>query len=52
MTSEEKMVNKGKPFVGLIVGHTDSGKTYFLLNLLEKEFKEYFEHIYIFCPTF
>ena len=45
------MVNKGKPFVGLICGHTDSGKSFFLLQLLEREFKGYFDHIYLFCPT-
>ena len=46
------MVNMGKPFVGLICGHTSSRKSYFFLRLLEKEFKNYFDHIYIFAPTF
>ena len=38
--------------MGLICGHTNIGKTFFLLRLLEKEFKNYYSHIYIVCPTF
>ena len=49
--SKELMVNKGRPFMGLICGHTNSGKTFFLLQLLEKEFRGFFEHVYLLCPT-
>ena len=38
-----KLVNKGKPFCGPIVGHADCGKTYFLLKLLEVEFPPFTE---------
>ena len=41
----------GKPFFGLITGYSGSGKTFFLLQLLEREFKNYFSHIYLICPT-
>ena len=50
--SQEKILNEGKPFFGLITGYSGSGKTYFLLQLLEREFKGYFEHLYVICPTF
>lgn len=35
----------------LVVGMTDCGKTYFILDLLEHEFKKKFDDIVIFCPT-
>ena len=41
-----------KPFHLTIVGATGTGKTHFLLNLLEKEYKGYFNRIYLICPTF
>ena len=47
-----KRVNMGRPFCGLIVGHTECGKTFYLLKLLEEEFKAYFDYIYLLCPTF
>lgn len=31
---------------------TNSGKTHFILDLLEKEYKNKFDHILIVCPTF
>ena len=31
---------------------TNSGKTHFVLDLLEKEYKNKFDHILIVCPTF
>ena len=39
------------PFNMLVVGMTDCGKTYFILDLLEHEFKKKFDDIVIFCPT-
>jgi len=39
------------PFNMLVCGMTDCGKTYFLMNLLEREFKNKFNSIVIFCPT-
>ena len=39
------------PFNMLVCGMTDCGKTYFILDLLEKEFKHKFNDIIIFCPT-
>jgi len=39
------------PFNMLVCGMTDCGKTYFILDLLEKEFKHKFNDIVVFCPT-
>ena len=39
------------PFNMLVSGQTDCGKTYFILDLLENEFKKKFDYIIIFCPT-
>jgi predicted AAA+ superfamily ATPase len=39
------------PFNALISGMTGCGKTHFVLNLLETEFKNKFEYIIIICPT-
>jgi len=36
----------------LITGMTNSGKTHFVLDLLENEYKNKFDHILIVCPTF
>ena len=36
----------------LISGITGCGKTHFILDLLEKEFKHKFDYIIIVCPTF
>ena len=49
--STKNIVNEGKPFFGLITGYSGSGKTFFLLQLLEREFRSYFDHIYLICPT-
>lgn len=40
------------PFNMLIVGMTNCGKTYYLLDMLEKGYKNVFEYIIIICPTF
>ena len=40
------------PFNMLVVGLTSSGKTHYLLDLLEKQYKNHFEHVYLICPTF
>ena len=40
------------PFNMLITGMTNSGKTHFVLDLLEKEYRNKFDHILIVCPTF
>ena len=39
------------PFNMLIVGMTGSGKTQFLLNMLETEYNRVFDYIIIVCPT-
>ena len=36
----------------LIVGQTGCGKTCYLLSMLENEYFQYFEHIFLICPTF
>ena len=41
-----------KPFNMIIVGMTVCGKTKYLLDFLEKEYKNYFEYIFLICPTF
>ena len=40
------------PFNMIICGMTNSGKTYYLLNLLETQFKKHFDYIILICPTF
>ena len=35
----------------IIRGQTSRGKTMFVLNLLELEYKDVFENIVILCPT-
>ena len=39
------------PFHMIIAGMTACGKTHYLLEMLEKNFKGYFDFIYIVCPT-
>ena len=36
----------------IIVGMTACGKTHYLLEMLEKEYKNHFDYIFIICPTF
>ncbi len=40
------------PFNAIISGVTDSGKTRFVLDLLETTFRGKFDRVVIFCPTF
>ena len=40
-----------KAHAAIICGATDCGKTEFTLNLLETEYKQFFEYIIIICPT-
>ena len=40
------------PFNMLISGITNCGKTHYLLDLLETHYKNKFDYIVIFCPTF
>ena len=40
------------PFHMIIAGMTASGKTHYLLKMLEKEYMNHFEYIFIVCPTF
>jgi len=41
-----------KPFHLTIVGATATGKTHYLLKMLEEEFKNHFNTIWLICPTF
>ena len=50
--SVKKFNTAKKPFNMIIVGMTCSGKTHFLLNFLEREYKNYFDHIFLICPTY
>ena len=36
----------------IIAGMTACGKTHYLLKMLEEEYKNHFEYIFIVCPTF
>ena len=36
----------------IIVGMTACGKTNYLLEMIEKEYNEHFDHIFPICPTF
>lgn len=40
-----------KAHSAIICGQTDCGKTEFVLDLLENEYWDFFEHIVILCPT-
>ena len=40
------------PFNMIILGMTPSGKSFYLLQLLEKHYKNDFESIFLICPTF
>ena len=50
--SVKKFNSEKKPFNMIIVGMTCCGKTHCLLNFLEREYKNYFDHIFLICPTF
>ena len=52
MEEKDKMTsNKDKVFHMTIVGKTGRGKTWCLLDLLEREYKDYFNYIFLICPT-
>ena len=36
----------------IICGMTNCGKTFYLLNVLEKQFNKHFDYIILICPTF
>ena len=36
----------------IITGMTAYGKTHYLLKMLEEDYKEHFDYIFIVCPTF
>ena len=40
------------PFNMIIVGMTACGKTKYLLDFIENEYKNYFDYIFLICPTF
>ena len=40
------------PFNAIILGQTCCGKTFYLLQLLEEDYKNHFENIFLICPTF
>ena len=39
------------PFHMIIVGMTACGKTHYLLEMLEQDYKNHFDYISIICPT-
>ena len=39
------------PFNMIILGMTNCGKTFYLLNMLENEYKNHFDYIVLVCPT-
>ncbi len=41
-----------QPHNMLISGVTNCGKTHFVLDLLDNEYKDFFDNIVLFCPTF
>ena len=41
-----------KPFNMIIVGMTACGKTKYLLDFIESKYKNYFDYIFLICPTF
>ena len=50
--SVKKFETEKRPFNMIIVGMTACGKTKFLLDFLEREYKNCFEQIFLICPTF
>ena len=40
------------PHTAIITGSTGCGKTYYVMNLLLKEYLNYFEIVMVICPTF
>ena len=48
---KEKMELPKYPHCAIICGQTGCGKTEFVLDLLEAEYRAVFEHIVILCPT-
>ena len=43
---------KDTPFNMIIAGMTGCGKTFYLLNFIEKNYMNHFDYIIIICPTF
>ena len=42
----------GTPLNMIIVGVTGCGKTYYLLKMLENDYKGHFDYIFLICPTY
>ena len=40
-----------EPHTAIFIGQTGRGKTHLVLELIEKEYNEYFDFIIIICPT-
>ena len=40
-----------KPHTSIFIGQTGCGKTHLVLELIEKEYKNFFDYIIIICPT-
>ena len=40
------------PFNMIIVGMTNCGKTYYLLEMIENDYFRHFDYIFLICPTF
>ena len=52
MSSLRNLLPRGYPHNAIICGKTRSGKTYQILNIIEKYYYNCFDHIFIICPTF
>ena len=49
---ESRIHTKDTPFNMIITRMTGCGKTYYLFNFIEKNYKNHFDYIIIICPTF
>ena len=51
-SEEREETHMETPFNMMIVGMTGCGKTYYLLDMLVKEYFGHFDYIFLICPTY